>query len=119
MITKKVSRHYCEFCRRGSVKKPTMLKHESGCTANPNRVCGLCAYAGLTPRPTVELIKAFEDSGCSLDDLRKATENCPGCILAVLRQSKMNNDIPEEKIWFDFKKELEEWWQVTNIMRQY
>jgi len=118
MITKKVSRHYCEFCHRGSFKKPTMAKHERGCGLNPNRICGLCEYAELQQVSPAQLVKSFEDSGWSLDSLRKEAHNCPGCILATIRQSKINEANPEEAIWFDFKKELEEFWQLANEAKQ-
>lgn len=63
----------------------------------------------------VELLKTYEVGG--LDKLRDATENCPACILATLRQflaikEKLGDPIfmPE----FNFKEELRSFWATHN-----
>ncbi len=50
MKTKKVSRYYCDFCNKGKLSKPWMVKHERHCYKNPDRVPyeGELAYIGFT-----------------------------------------------------------------------
>jgi len=43
----------------------------------------------------------------TLKEIRKRTDNCPNCILAVLRQSKLNYKVCELEE-FDYKKEFAE-----------
>lgn len=100
MRSKKVWRYWCDFCSKGSCQKSSMVSHERGCTANPNRVCGLCAAAELEQKPIAELISAYRiDAGtdeqrrgeydCTVDpvELLKARNRCPACALAASRQS--------------------------------
>ena len=128
MRVRHVVRYYCDFCPRGYFKKPCMMRHEKGCTANPNRVCGLCEYAepALRQRPIAELVACLAGaiSGELTTDeamakLRELTEGCPGCILAAIRQSGIvkvlydSEDGPPD-MKFDFKKELGAWWAAAN-----
>src|ERR1700683_2010310 len=97
MRVRHVIRYYCDFCPRGYFKKPSMERHEKGCTANPKRVCGLCEYAEppLKQRPMSDLIACLSpkidwadvDTKEGMKRLRELTEGCPGCILAAIRQS--------------------------------
>lgn len=128
MRTKTVTVHYCEFCRKRSFTKPAMIRHELGCTLNPNRVCGMCAIESeaaeqddpvAKPLPElIELCKTF-DSGWSptnyghdmeshqkqnTEKLREAANGCPACMLAAIRQSG-NGWVP-----FDWKEESKAWW---------
>jgi hypothetical protein len=130
MRIKHVIRYYCDFCPRGYFKKPSMERHERGCTANPNRVCGLCEYAepSLKQKPIAELIDCLmegKSSECTSDikqgmaKLRQLTEGCPGCILAAIRQSGImkalyDSEYGPPELNFDFKKELEQWWATAN-----
>lgn len=36
-------RYYCDHCRKVGGSRSAMEKHERGCTANPARICGVCA----------------------------------------------------------------------------
>ena len=112
MITKKVNRYYCEFCRKGGQVKHCIQKHENGCTANPNRACGMCLHAGLTQRPMAELTKPVAEGKWGIEELHKATEGCPACMLAAIRQSGINKDASYEEpgLWFDFKAAAADWW---------
>jgi hypothetical protein len=105
-----------------------MERHEKGCTANPNRVCGLCEYAepSLKQRPIAELVACLagaisgeltSDEG--MNKLRELAEGCPGCILAAIRQSGIVKALYDSEsgppdLKFDFKKELQEWWAMAN-----
>ena len=125
MRIRHVIRYYCEFCPRGYFKKPSAERHEKGCTANPNRVCGLCEYAvpPLKQEPMDKLVAclSWDKDDYGMDDLRKLSEGCPGCILAAIRQSGMLKQAKDEGEFvdfkFDFKKELEAWWSTANESR--
>lgn len=80
------TRHYCDFCEaagrlKGFWTKTAAVKHERGCTANPDRICGLCesAIPTLEQKPIAALIACLsrdkEDFG--MKELRELCENCP------------------------------------------
>jgi hypothetical protein len=50
MITKKVNRYFCEFCRKGKFSAPWIRRHEAHCYKNPSRVPyeGELSYIGLS-----------------------------------------------------------------------
>ena len=93
-----------------------MKAHEKGCTASPNRVCGFCGNS----EPVSTLIDLLGD-GKDLTKLRGHVDNCPGCILAAIRQSKLQVPNAEEdgffRVDFDFKKERDEWRACENDER--
>lgn len=112
MITKKVNRYYCEHCRKGGQSAGCIRRHEAGCTANTDRVCGMCAHARLQQKPLAELIPHVADGEWGIKELSNAVEGCPACILAAIRQSGINkNCSPEEYLWYDFKTAMTEWFQ--------
>ena len=115
-------RYYCDFCKVSKGQKAAMVRHEKGCTANPNRQCGLCDLAGLSHELTE--LTAFINETCEgedqndlygdrvadvLKELEDKAEQCPACTLAAIRQAKV-------KIYpnFDFKKKMEAWWIEEN-----
>lgn len=126
-----VIRYYCDFCSRGYFKKQSMERHEKGCTANPDRVCGLCEYAEppLNQRSIAELVACLSgaisgDLRCdeAMAKLREISEGCPGCILAAIRQSGIMKELYDSEygfpdLKFDFKKELESWWAQANQLK--
>lgn len=75
-----------------------MERHESGCTANPNRICKMCVMAGLEQKSMEQLDAAiasvavepenYEEQKGQYDALREATQGCPACTLALIRQTK-------------------------------
>lgn len=117
MKTKTITVHYCDHCRARKFTRPAMIKHETGCTANPNRVCQMCIMAGLAQKPIAELIATLEGSTWGIQgggyehpiqkekELREAAGNCPACILATLRQHKFD----EVSISIDWKAESKAW----------
>lgn len=130
MITKKVNRYYCEYCKKSGCAAGHIKKHERHCTMNPDRICRMCAAMGNTQVNLQEVIKLlpketdfiektkildvdeiytnFEKcSEACLEIIEKHTE-CPACILAVFRQAGIHPST------FDFKKRCEEWWKVIN-----
>lgn len=60
MKTKLRPRFYCDFCRKSGGSAAAMTRHESACTANPNRVCKMCPAGGLSQKPITDLITAAE-----------------------------------------------------------
>jgi hypothetical protein len=134
MRSRKVTRYYCDFCRKAGCSRHHMEKHEKRCTMNPNRECGMCKSAenvqpklselvALLPAPKdyeepafMGIGRVYAGLGAAIDValpvLREKSNNCPACILAALRQSSV---IPIASIeHFNFKKEVEEFWSRVN-----
>ena len=68
--------------------------------------------------PVAELIVALGD-GKDLTKIREEADNCPACILAAIRQSKLQMYMVDEEgndtwIDFDFKAERDAWWARIN-----
>ena len=126
MRKKQVWRYWCDFCKKSGCSGGHMKRHELTCTANPNRSCRMCdssipptdhlailAQPGTTTEEWQEKMKA----------LRLAVDNCPCCILAVIRQSGIQKIDPTEgpsisqdnmtwdghTLGFDFKEEGAGW----------
>jgi len=125
MRTKKVNRYWCDFCNKGMLSAGGMRNHEKHCTKNPERACKVCGLIGGYTRPMNELIavlpssvayhadyenfelhrKLFDDTEAAMPKLREATDNCPACIMAALRQA----NIPVPMVGsFDFSAEMKE-----------
>lgn len=115
MLTKRVNRYYCEFCKKAGCSAFHIRKHAAACTMNPARVCGVCTkmleqeqpiladLMALLPDPKefiAESQEEFSGKVCQSFDadkleaaipaampaLRDAVEGCPVCKLAALRQ---------------------------------
>lgn len=121
-------RYYCDFCKKAGGQRQGMELHEQNCTLNPVRGCRICAMvfggsptampallallpAGPPPAPQIgawaeEWNPAYgafvEAVTAAMPALREATENCPACIMAALRQAKIPVPLVES---FDFGKE--------------
>jgi len=110
-----------------------MLRHEEGCTLNPNRFCRVCNAIEAEQKSIAHLISVMPDpkeyihranDNCSwftdeltvasnavLPDLRDMTENCPACIMAAIRQA----GIPVPMVTdFDWTKEMASIWSEIN-----
>lgn len=127
--------YYCDFCKKRGLSGGHMKAHEEHCTMNPGRYCRMCDMLGNKQhdiRAIVEgLRKCFEikpvdvtkpdfalseyentnevvwkaDTVITLTAIRQLADNCPVCILAILRQTNLNWDCCGlEK--FDFQKEI-------------
>lgn len=123
-------RYYCDHCNKAGGHAGAMKKHETYCTMNPERLCRMCAvdpnnYDG--PRPMAELIaicgigygtvnsnSMASTVGVDIfklpDELIEATQDCPACILAALRQSNVTFD-------FDYAKARDAFWERINRER--
>lgn len=109
MRTKRVNRYYCDFCKKAGCSAGHIAHHERRCTMNPERECGVCPLVDSSEtRPMGKLTALLPDPEAfvenrdtewegisdditpianeSLPELRNATENCPACILAAIRQ---------------------------------
>ena len=104
MIKKKMWRYYCEFCGKGGCSSSHMRKHEKHCTLNPDRNCGFCEAEGNHPQPMDQLIPTITHE---LLGLRKASKNCPACILSALRQSGHIDAFD-----FDYQAETKIFWAM-------
>ena len=121
VTSKRVTRYYCDHCRKGNLSAGAMRRHEVGCTANPNRVCGLCKNANIKQGPMADLMAclSLDKEGFGMKELRGLANECPACILAAIRQAKIQpvEDYRENgplDYGFDFKAELASWWEEIN-----
>jgi hypothetical protein len=118
-------RYYCDFCKKGSGSPSAMKRHEKGCTANPDRFCGLCARVGEEQQPLADLVAALGAGDYDgLAVLRNLAGNCPTCILAAIRASGLQRPMtfdsngecadPGFHVEFEFRDELKSWWADVN-----
>ena len=127
MTKRQVWRYRCEFCKKSGCVAYHISRHEKTCTANPNRKCEIHKHVDEPQRPMPELIAILtahvrdNDWDKAMSDLRDATDNCPVCILAAIRQSEVQKyQIDDEgpsggaDLKFDFKAELAEFWKEVN-----
>lgn len=123
MRTKKVTRHYCDFCSKGMFRKPQMVQHEVSCTKNPARTCLFCSLCEYQPAELSAMVKfakehseGYDDNDWSsmgekdLAELRRMADGCPLCMLAALRQSNVYADTR----FFNLKAELKSVWSDIN-----
>lgn len=113
MKKRKAWRYMCEFCKKSNCSAPSIRKHESRCTLNPERHCGMCDIACKAQPSMADLLASLPlrptDKWPDLTDeqqqaLRAAADDCPACIMAALRQSGWAVACMTS---FDFKKECE------------
>ena len=115
-------RYYCDHCNKGNGSPSAMKRHESGCTANPGRVCGMCRLRADDEErehiPSRDELVAVLDAG-GFAAMCLAADNCPACILSALRTK---NDVDDEtgapfvagpkdgRQEWQFKKAKDDWW---------
>lgn len=120
--------YYCDCCNKKSLR--SLKAHEKHCTANPNRICRLCERESIkeiidkykklfiietTPAEFGETVKVEYLVEFTLNDIRKELdENCPTCLLAIIRCVGLNRWWFKKKFNFDYQKELAEWWKISN-----
>lgn len=115
--------YYCDHCKKRGLSKGHMRNHEARCTANPDRYCGLCKTKQPL-REIVDKLKArfiltegvdamgfpefgvyWKNEPVTLQEIRDLVDNCPNCILAVLRQTHLNYQCCGLET-FDYKAEF-------------
>ena len=147
MKVKKVNRYNCDYCNKKGYSAGHMHKHEKHCTMNPARKCRMCEeldqvplekLIALLPNPENYIKPIWGDNALSddvlitgsyyngyeytpelvaaIDALRKKSQGCPACMLSVIRQSKIPVPVIRD---FNYKKEVAEWWNKVNILREY
>ncbi len=141
MKKRQVWRYYCEFCGKASCSGGHMRRHEESCTANPERICRMHANWIEEPQPTMASLLAtikakrpgelvsFEPYSNDfhrqdmehaaawaslMESLEEVAHGCPNCILAALRQSRIESYTTGHAfvtgpIW-DYKAVVLEFW---------
>ncbi len=115
-------RYYCDHCNKGNGSPSAMRRHESGCTMNPHRVCGMCKLlsdeGGPDPAPPRdELVRVMDTQGFAA--MCKAAEYCPACILTALRTKNAFDPETGPRVLgpqdgresWDYKAAKEQWWK--------
>ncbi len=115
-------RYYCDHCNKGSGSHSHMRRHERGCTANPQRVCGMCKYASTKANKTpAELVEILDTEGFKA--LCEEVYDCPACILSALRLKNVKAgadhgpyvDGPDDgRQEWSYKAANEDFWDVVN-----
>lgn len=123
-------RYYCDHCKKAGGSGGHIRRHEFGCTANPNRACGICRENDFHPKPLAELVALcrarathhtdpttefdYHDlDAAALKELREAADGCPACMLAAMRQAPAFASRQD----FNFKEELASVWAEKNAER--
>lgn len=125
MRTRTVKRYYCDHCKKAGLSRFHMEKHERGCTANPNRVCGMCQ---LVDGPNATLPELLDAARIGLTELRSTALGCPACMLAGIRALRATfgkpstwgeyHPLSDELREWEFKKEKDSFWADFNIGRR-
>jgi hypothetical protein len=133
MKRKRVWRYYCSYCKKSGCSKHHLERHEERCTMNPNRACGVCRLLDVEQGPLAPLLESlpnpaeyqeFDEFGCvefrlgfrdavrtGVAKVREATNNCPACLMAAIRQRGIPmTELPD----FDWEKEIEAARHVSN-----
>lgn len=118
-------RYYCDHCKKCSGSPSAMRRHESGCTLNPQRVCGICKIVadegGPIAQPRDALLRILDAEG--FQAMCKAAEDCPACILSALRTRNVMDE--EDGSWYvagpkdgrsewNFRTAKDAWWAEWN-----
>lgn len=68
-------RYYCDFCKKSGCSGHHIVKHETHCCRNPNRVCRMCVAAGdVEQQPSDVLLAALNEGG--LEKLKEVALHC-------------------------------------------
>jgi len=124
MKIKQVTRYTCDFCKKNMYSKRGMARHELRCTLNPNRKCSVCAlqegwaedHQGLAEIMALIPPHDLMDFGFDwpnyyentllpkMPEIRAAAANCPACLMAAFRLSKIPVPLVE---CFNFTEEMQ------------
>ena len=131
MKTIKKNVYYCDYCNKRGLSAAHMKKHEKGCTLNPDRQCSMVCEAPESIRSIIFRLKQrfvlkktseqemydtdralkveWIGEPVTLKEIREATDNCPACMMAVIRQLRFNYHYFDGMVeGFDFKAEMKE-----------
>lgn len=117
-------RYYCDHCKKSGGSKGHIVKHERGCTKNPNRVCGVCDFTGesqpdlqaliafverrVPMLPTEDYFNGSRGANQLVDELEKLANGCPACTLAAMRQAR-GQFYPSQEHW-NVKAKFRSFW---------
>ena len=104
MLTRRITRFVCEYCRKGFWKKSSTLRHEKRCLRNPKRECGLCERNGIQQKTLEELVDLLD-----LGPETLAEQTCPMCALAACMEVNKQNGwgSRSEEAWsFDYQRAM-------------
>lgn len=130
MKTVRKNVYYCEYCKKKGLSVYHMKEHESYCTGNLDRRCGVCDckidYVSIVQKFKAQM-KSREVEHCdgdftcraywteivveqkpSLDEIFDAVEDCPACVLTILRACGLCGH--EWDMKFEWKTERDKWW---------
>ena len=114
-------RYYCDHCNKGNGSPSAMRRHERGCTANPQRICGMCSMLarefGLEPAPPLPILLDTLDAE-GFKAMCELANNCPACILAALRTKNFKGDA-ETRPGVLGPKDGREAWSYTQAKTQW
>ena len=119
-------RYYCDHCNKGNGSASAMKRHERGCTANPQRICGMCSMlareGGPEPAPPLPILLDTLDAE-GFKAMCELANNCPACILSALRTKNFKGNFehpggvsgPEDgrETW-SYATAKTEWWAAWN-----
>jgi hypothetical protein len=117
--------YYCEFCKKKSLAPYVVKNHELHCTNNPDRECKFCENYFKNTHNLRSILQEYSQrftlsenhdfslgnyesfnitwigTPITLEEIRLRVNNCPNCILSIIRQLKFN--YCNERIANDFK----------------
>lgn len=134
MTTVKKNVYYCEFCKKRSLAAHSTRAHEMHCTNNPNRKCRLSCKETGSSFNIGEIVQEFKSrftlepyiledhegnkygeglkvvwtgAPITLKEVRERVDDCPNCVLAIIRQSNFGYHYFEEAGFekYDYKEE--------------
>lgn len=94
MKERTVKIYSCDHCKRKQLRqRAAMVRHETRCIYNENRVCGFCEFTKRNggDLPHRRLLKTLVAVlwEYDFDRLKKEAGGCPGCILAAIVQQRV------------------------------
>ena len=120
--------YYCEFCKKKGLSSGHMKHHESHCTGNISRKCGMCddqpdyaeivaKYKSQMKSHTTETADDFDtyttlvvDEKPTVDDIEADCNECPICTFTVIRLCGLFDWEWDTK--FDLKARTQDWWDA-------
>lgn len=101
-------RYTCEFFGKTGGSAYHIGKHERGCTANPDRVCGMHTFCGMTPPKLADLCKIIMD----LHPGELPNPGTPDEDPAAYAGSSFGPEIPEG----EYARHQEAWQEIQELV---
>jgi len=125
MEIKRVTRYYCEHCRKSMARKDSMERHEDTCFHNPNRSCAICEddqgplrltdFGDILERCEDEDEPDYDNDGSIMKAVIKRADElqdfpCPACICSIVVLFKEHNIFLE----YNYKDNLAAYYREIN-----